>query len=106
MAKKYQALLDNVFIKENKETRKVGILDIPETIDSNFTFGTVVSCGSGNFENGNYIPNPVKVGDEVVFPKTVGSVINFNNEELIMVKASDIIASLQEVEMMIDEDNK
>ena len=106
MAKIYQALLDNVFIKESKKTRKVGVLDIPDTIDSDFTFGTVVSVGSGNFEHGNYIPNCVSVGDEVVFPRTVGAIINFNGEELIMVKSSDIIASLQEVEMTIEEDKK
>lgn len=106
MAKIYQALLDNVFIKESKKTRKVGVLDIPDTIDSDFTFGTVVSVGAGNFEHGNYIPNCVSVGDEVVFPRTVGAIINFNGEELIMVKSSDIIASLQEVEMTIEEDKK
>ncbi len=106
MAKIYQALLDNVFIKESKKTRKVGVLDIPDTIDSDFTFGTVVSVGNGNFEHGNYIPNCVSVGDEVVFPRTVGAIINFNGEELIMVKSSDIIASLQEVEMTIEEDKK
>ena len=103
MAKMYQALLDNVFVKETKKTRKVGVLDIPDTIDSDFTFGTVVSVGAGNFEHGNYIPNPVSVGDEVVFPRTVGAIINFNGDELIMVKASDIIASLQDVDIKIED---
>jgi chaperonin GroES len=106
MAKKYQALLDNVFVKENKTTRKVGVLDIPDTIDSDFVFGTVVSAGSGTFENGNYCPMPVGLGDEVVFPKTVGAAINFNGEELILVKASDIIASMQDVEIQVEEDEE
>lgn len=106
MAKVYQALLDNVFVKEDKRTRKVGVLDIPDTIDSDFTFGTVVSVGEGNFEHGNYIPNCVSVGDEIVFPRTVGSVVNFNGTELIYIKSSDIIAKLAEVEMTIEEDKK
>jgi co-chaperonin GroES (HSP10) len=104
MAKMYQALLDNVFVKETKKTRKVGVLDIPDTMDSDFTFGTVVSVGEGNFEHGNYIPNCVCVGDEVVFPRTVGSIVNFNGTELIHIKSSDIIAKLADVEMTIEED--
>lgn len=104
MAKIYQALLDNVFVKkETEKTRKVGILEIPDTVDTDFTFGTVVSVGAGTFENGNYVPNCVSVGDEVVFPRTVGSIVNFNGDEVIMVKSSDIIASLQEAEVIIDE---
>jgi co-chaperonin GroES (HSP10) len=106
MAKMYQALLDNVFVKETKKTRKVGVLDIPDTIDSDFTFGTVVSVGEGNFEHGNYIPNCVSVGDEVVFPRTVGSIVNFNGDELIYIKSSDIIAAIKDVEITVDEESK
>lgn len=103
MAKVYQALLDNIFVKETKKTRKVGVLDVPANIDSDYTFGIVVSTGPGNFEHGNYIPNPVVPGDEVVFPKTAGSIINFNGDELILVKASDLIASLTEQTYSIDD---
>ena len=92
MSKQYVAVLDNVFVKEDKQVRKIGVLDIPDTVDSDFTFGTVVSVGEGSFDNGNYIPNCVVPGDEVVFPKTCGASINFNGEELIMVTNKDIIA--------------
>lgn len=103
MAKTYVALLDNVFIKETKKTRKIGVLDIPDTVDTDYTFGIVVSVGDGTFENGNYVPMCVKPGDEVVFPKTVGASVNFNGDELLLVKSSDIIAVARDTEVIIDE---
>ena len=89
----YVALEDYVFVKEQKRTRTVGMMEIPDGIDMDYTFGTVVSVGPGTYENGKFhVPNVVP-GDEVVFPRTVGSKINFvNNQELISVRACDLLA--------------
>lgn len=49
MSKQFVALHDNVFVKEKKQERKIGQLVIPDSMDVDFTFGTVVSAGDGSF---------------------------------------------------------
>ena len=98
MSKKYVALDGNVFVKEKKIEHRIGAFTIPDNLDVDYTFGTVVSAGPGTYEHGQYIPNTLQVGDEIVFPRTVGSKTHFNNEEeLILVRACDVIARMEEV---------
>lgn len=98
MSQKYVALDGNVFVKEKKIEHRIGAFTMPDSIDIDYTFGTVVSSGPGTYENGLFIPNTLQVGDEIVFPRTVGSKTHFNNEEeLILVRACDVIARLEEV---------
>lgn len=99
MSKKYVALDGNVFVKEKKIEHRIGAFTMPDSLDVDYTFGTVVSAGPGTYENGKFIQNNLKPGDEIVFPRTVGSKTHFNNEEeLILVRACDVIARLEEVE--------
>ena len=87
-----------MFVKEKKIEHRIGAFTMPDSIDIDYTFGTVVSSGPGTYENGLFIPNTLQVGDEIVFPRTVGSKTHFNNEEeLILVRACDVIARLEEV---------
>ena len=104
MSKQFIAVRDNLFVREKKQERKVGSMIIPDSVDADFTFGIVVSAGEGTFENGNYMPMSVRVGDEVCFPKTMGTKINFaGNEELILVKNSAITAKIDEVDVKIED---
>lgn len=104
--KQYVALENNVFVRERKQVRKMGVFEVPNDVDADYSFGTVVSAGPGGFEHGNFVPMSVVVGDEVVFPRTVGSKIYFvNNEELILVRSCDIIAKITDVEQIIEEEN-
>lgn len=97
MSKKYVALDGNVFVKEKKIEHKIGAFTIPDNLDIDYTFGTVVSAGPGSYENGQFCPNNLKIGDEIVFPRTVGSKTHFNDgEELILVRACDVIGRLEE----------
>jgi len=100
MSKLYQALQDNLFVKEIEPEREVGSLIIPNSFDADFTFGEVISAGPGTFVNGNFIPNPVQVGDEICFPRTMGQKISFVNseDEIILVKASAVTARVENVE--------
>lgn len=104
MSKQFIAVRDNLFIREKKQERTIGSMVIPDSIDADFTFGIVVSAGQGTFENGNYVPMSVGVGDEVCFPKTMGTKINFaGNEELILVKDSAITAKIADVDIQIED---
>ena len=99
MSKKYVALDGNVFVKEKKIEHKIGAFTMPDSLDIDYTFGTVVSAGPGTYENGQFVKNTLQYGDEIVFPRTVGSKTHFNNEEeLILVRACDVIARLEEVD--------
>lgn len=89
----YVALENYVFVKEQKKTRTIGMMEIPDGIDMDYTFGTVVSVGPGTMEGGTFRVPDVTIGDEVVFPRTVGAKINFvDNQELISVRACDLLA--------------
>lgn len=105
MSKQFTALQDNIFVKEKKQERRIGNMVIPDTIDADFTFGTVVSVGNGKWtSNGSYIPLEIHVGDEICFPRTMGQKINFvGDTELILVKESAVIAKVADV---IVEDEK
>ena len=93
MNKNYQALENWVFVEEEKQVRSYGVFEIPEGLDADYTFGTVVSAGEGTYENGIFIGNPLHVGDYIVFPRTAGSKINFvEGMELISVRACDVLA--------------
>lgn len=98
--KKYIALEDNVFIRERKPELKTssGFI-MPEGTSNDFAYGTVVSAGVGTFEHGNFVPMSVRVGDEVLFPRTIMNKITFpDGETLVIMKASDILAKLEEVD--------
>lgn len=103
MSKQFTALQDNIFVKEKKQERRIGNMVIPDTIDADFTFGTVVSVGSGKWtSNGSFVPVDISIGDEICFPRTMGQKINFvGDTELILVKESAVIAKISEV--VVDE---
>jgi co-chaperonin GroES (HSP10) len=99
--KKYVALEDNVFIREKKpELKTASGFIMPEGTSNDFSYGTVVSAGFGTFEHGNFVPMSVQVGDEVLFPRTIMNKVTFpDGDTLIIMKASDILAKLEEVDI-------
>lgn len=99
----YVALGQNVFVKEIEKELKKGAWIVPDSLDVDFTFGEVISCGEGYFDKGTFIPTNVKVGDKIAFPKISGTKVNFNGQKLIRVYMQDIVA--KEVEGKILEDN-
>ena len=103
MSKMYVALGPNVFVKEIKHEVNIGGMIIPDSLDSDFTFGEVMSCSDGYFEHGTFVPNQVKVGDKVAFAKVSGSKVTFNDQKYIRVYASDIVAKEVEGEVLPEE---
>lgn len=88
----YVALGPNVFVKEvEKNYTKNGWI-MPETLETDFTFGEVISCGEGYFDHGSYIPAQIKAGDIVAFPKISGAKLTLNGTKFIKVHMADIMA--------------
>jgi chaperonin GroES len=88
-------LHDRVLIKriEEKETVRGGII-IPDTAKEKPQEGEVIAIGAGRIEKGERVPLDIKVGDRVLFGKYSGDVLKVDEEELLIMKESDILAKV------------
>ncbi len=94
MAIKLDPLGDRVVVKPStkEEVTKGGIV-IPETAKEKPQEGQVLAVGPGKMtEDGKRIPMDVKVGDIVIYAKYGGTEIKEGDEELIILRESDILA--------------
>jgi len=94
MAVKLQPLADRLVVKpiEAEEKTKAGIY-LPDTAKEKPQEGKVVAVGPGRLsEDGKRIAMEVKVGDIVVYSKYGGTEIKVEDEELIILRESDILA--------------
>jgi len=92
---KLQPLGDRVVIKpiEKEEVTKGGIV-LPDTVKEKPQEGKVVAVGPGRLsEDGKRIVMEVKTGDIVIYAKYAGMEIKLNDEELIILRESDILAT-------------
>ncbi|MFC1915629.1 co-chaperone GroES [Chloroflexota bacterium] len=94
MAAKLQPLADRLVVKpiEAEEKTKTGIY-LPDTAKEKPQEGKVIAVGPGRLsEDGKRIAMDVKVGDIVVYSKYGGTEIKVDDEELIILRESDILA--------------
>src|SRR6266513_566237 len=88
-------LADRVEIRplEDTEERKGGLY-IPDTAKEKPIQGEVIAVWPGRLEKGQRVPMELKVGDRVVYGKYTGSQVELEDEEIILIKESDVIAKL------------
>jgi chaperonin GroES len=92
---KITPLEDRVVILPTDETESMrGGLYIPDTAKEKPTMGEVIAVGPGRFEKGSRVPMDVKVGDKVIYGKYSGTPFTVETQEVIIIKASDILAKL------------
>jgi len=94
MAVKLQPMADRLVVKpiEKEEMTKSGIV-LPDTVKEKPQEGKVLAVGPGRLsEDGKRIAMDVKVGDVVLYSKYGGSEIKIDDEELIILRESDILA--------------
>ncbi|MFH1838516.1 MAG: co-chaperone GroES [Candidatus Kuenenbacteria bacterium] len=91
-------LNDRVIIKpiQKNETTKSGII-LPETIDKEKPEqGEVIAVGSGKLlDNGQRAPMEVKIKDIVLFTKYSPNEIKIDEQELLVINESDIMAIIK-----------
>ncbi len=88
-------LADRVAIRPMEETEEMKRgLYIPDTAKEKPIQGDVIAVGPGRTEKGQRVPMELKVGDRVVYGKYTGSQVELNEEEIILIKESDVIAKL------------
>jgi len=87
---------DRVVIKqlEAEETTKSGIV-LPSQAKEKPQQAQVVAVGPGGVVDGKEIVMEVKAGDKVIYSKYAGTEIKMNEDELIIVRQSDILAIVQ-----------
>ena len=92
---KIHPLEDRVVIlpAEEAETMR-GPLYIPDTAKEKPTQGEVLAVGPGRFEKGERVKMDVGVGDTVVYGKYSGTPYQAGDDELIIIKATDIFAKI------------
>ncbi len=88
-------LEDRVVVVPDEETETMrGGLYIPDTAKEKPTQGEVIAVGPGRVERGTRVPMEVSVGDKVLYGKYSGTNITLDGEEVVIIKASDILAKL------------
>jgi len=94
MAIKVQPLADRVVVKpiEREEVTKGGIV-LPDTVKEKPQEGKVMAVGPGRLsEDGKRMAVDVKIGDIVIYAKYGGTEIKIDEEELVILRESDILA--------------
>jgi len=94
MGLKLQPLGDRLVVKpvEREEMTKGGIV-LPDTAKEKPQEGEVLAVGPGRLsEDGKRIAMDVKVGDRVIYAKYGGTEIRIEDEELVILRESDILA--------------
>lgn len=89
----FTPLHDRVLVRRVESDEKTpGGLLIPETAKEKPQESEVVSVGAGARDDaGARIPMEVKAGDKILFGKWSGTEIKLDNEDLLIMKESDIL---------------
>ena len=92
---KIHPLEDRVVILPDDEAETLrGGLYIPDTAKEKPTQGAVLAVGPGRIERGQRVKMDVQAGDKVIYSKYSGTPYQVGDDELIIIKASDILAKL------------
>jgi chaperonin GroES len=94
MAIKFKPLADRLVVKpiEREEVTRGGIV-LPDTAKDKPQEGKVLAVGPGRLsEDGKRMAMEVRVGDVVIYAKYSGTEIKVDNEEVIIMRESDILA--------------
>jgi chaperonin GroES len=90
---KFRPLHDRVLVRrvEQEERTKGGII-IPDTAKEKPQEGEILAVGPGaRGEDGTLHPLDVKEGDRVLFGKWSGTEVKIEDEELLIMKESDLL---------------
>jgi len=94
MAVKLQPLADRLVVKpiDREDVTKGGIV-LPDTVKEKPQEGKILAIGPGRLsDDGKRIAMDVKVGDIVIYAKYGGTEIKIVDEDLVILRESDILA--------------
>lgn len=89
-------LFDRVVLQiEKEQTTNVGGIFLPDMSKEKSQIATVVAVGQGGNVDGKEVKMEVKVGDRVLFSKFAGTEFKYNNQDLLIIKQTDILAVIE-----------
>ena len=93
----FRPLHDRVLVRRVvAEEKTAGGIIIPDTAKEKPQEGEVVAVGPGTLnDKGELRPLDVKAGDHILFGKWSGTEVKLDNEELLIMKESDIMGILE-----------
>ena len=93
---KFRPLHDRVVVKRvEQETKSAGGIIIPDTVAEKPQQGEIIAVGPGaRDEAGKIVALDVKKGDRVLFGKWSGTEVKIDNQDLLIMKESDIMGVL------------
>ncbi len=94
---KFRPLHDRVLFRRLEEDeRSTGGIIIPDTAKEKPMQGEVLAVGTGaRNDKGEITPLDVKKGDRILFGKWSGSEVKIDEEELVIMKESDIMGIIE-----------
>jgi len=94
---KFRLLHDRVLVRRvTAEEKTAGGIIIPDTAKEKPQEGEVIAVGAGTLnDKGELRPLDVKAGDRILFGKWSGTEVKLDNEELLIMKESDIMGILE-----------
>jgi chaperonin GroES len=92
----FRPLHDRVLVRRvEAEEKTAGGIIIPDSAKEKPAEGEIVATGQGTKdEDGKVTPLDVKAGDRVLFGKWSGTEVKIDNEDLLIMKESDILGIL------------
>ena len=94
---KFRPLHDRVVVRRlEAEEKTTGGIIIPDTAKEKPMEGEVIAVGPGaRDETGKLVQLDVKAGDRILFGKWSGTEVKLDNEELLIMKESDIMGIIE-----------
>jgi chaperonin GroES len=87
---------DRVVVRPLEETEEMrGGLYIPDTAKEKPLQGEIIAVGPGRFEKGARVPMELTVGQKVLYSKYAGTEVRVGNDELLIIKESDVLAIVE-----------
>ena len=95
---KFRPLHDRVVVRRiDAEEKTAGGIIIPDTAKEKPQQGEVIAVGPGaRDESGKLQPLDLRVGDRVLFGKWSGTEVKIDDEEVLIMKESDLLGVLEE----------
>ncbi|MBL8832386.1 MAG: co-chaperone GroES [Rhodospirillales bacterium] len=94
---KFKPLHDRVLVRRvEEESKTAGGIIIPDTAKEKPMQAVIVAVGPGaRNEKGELVAMSVKAGDRVLFGKWSGTEVKIDGEDLLIMKESDILGTLE-----------
>jgi chaperonin GroES len=98
----FRPLHDRVVVRRiDAQEKTAGGIIIPDTAKEKPQEGEVLAAGPGvRDKDGNLVSLDVKAGDRILFAKWGGTEIKLDGEELLILKESDILGIVENVQSL------